>query len=148
MHVEVFSGQDINAFITRSQVRAQQLPAKDRTLLLISKGAQLALPRTEDSSIEAGVRLKATSDSPSDGTWCKVLQVASSAHPHPSSTPLWIKRSDLAGTNARRAWTSFPLSLQSPTGPTAAYQRVVSIGSGLHCPDGAGSTWYSAQVAD
>ncbi|MFM0604875.1 hypothetical protein PQR05_10150 [Paraburkholderia sediminicola] len=148
LHLEVFTGEDISAFISRSRERAQHLPAKDRTLLLISKGAKLALPRAEDSSIDAGINIKPTADSPSEGVWCKVQQVSSPAHPHPPSTPLWIKRSDLAATGTRSAWTSFPLSLQSPTGPTAGYQRVVSITSKQRCSDGAGNTWYAAQVAD
>ncbi|MFP3588393.1 SH3 domain-containing protein [Paraburkholderia sp. SIMBA_055] len=41
LHVEVFTGDDLNAFISRSRTRAQQLDAKLRTLLLISKGAKL-----------------------------------------------------------------------------------------------------------
>jgi predicted chitinase len=148
LHLEVFTGEDINAFIARSRERAQHLPAKDRTLLLISKGAKLALPRVEDSSIDAGVNIKPTADSPSEGVWCKVQQVSSPAHPHPPSTLLWIKRSDLSATGTRSAWTSFPLSLESPTGPTTNYQRVVSIASKQRCSDGAGNTWYAAQAAD
>jgi hypothetical protein len=41
LHIEVFTGDGINAFISRSRARAQQLDPKSRNLLLISKGAKL-----------------------------------------------------------------------------------------------------------
>ncbi len=60
LHVEVFTGDDINAFVSRSRARAQQLDPKSRNLLLIRKAR----------------------------SWCnRLLPVHRSRTEHPSRTP-------------------------------------------------------------
>ncbi|WP_206736599.1 N-acetylmuramidase family protein [Pseudomonas protegens] len=41
LHLEVFSCEDVKTFIQQSRSRAANLPAKDRTLVKVSKGAKL-----------------------------------------------------------------------------------------------------------
>ena len=148
LHVEVFTGDDLNAFISRSRTRAQQLDAKSRTLLLISKGARLVQPASPDTSIDAGTAFKATADSPGSGPWCKVQKLNAAGHPLPGQGPLWIARADLQGNGAHEAWTQFPLNVQSAGGPAAAWTRVVATGSAGHCAEAANKTWYAASIAD
>jgi len=56
LHLQVFTGDDINAFISRSGARAQHLDPKSRSLLLISKGAKLAQPSSRVASIRSAQR--------------------------------------------------------------------------------------------
>lgn len=148
LHVEVFTGDDLNAFISRSRTRAQQFDAKSRTLLLISKGAKLVQPTPADSSLGAGVVVKATADSPDSGPWCKVQKVNAAGHPLSGQAPLWIARTDLQGSSDRQAWSHFPLSVNSASGPAAAWARVVATGSGQSCSEAEGKTWYAVSIAD
>lgn len=148
LHVEVFAGDDLNAFISRSRARAQQLDAKSRTLLLISKGAKLVQPVAADVSIGAGTAVKATADSPESGPWCKAQKVNASGHPLPAQAPLWIARADLQANGERQAWTHFPLDVQSASGPAAAWTRVIASGSAQHCAEAANKTWYAVSIAD
>jgi len=148
LHVEVFTGDDLNAFISRSRTRAQQLDPKSRTLLLISKGAKLVQPAAADSSIGAGTAVKASADSPESGPWCKVQKVNAAGHPLPGQAPLWIARADLQGNGERQAWTHFPLSIQAAGDPAAAWTRVVATASAQHCAEAVNKTWYAVSVAD
>lgn len=148
LHVEVFTADDLNAFISRSRTRAQQLDAKSRTLLLISKGAKLVQPAPADSSLGAGVVVKATADSPDSGPWCKVQKVNAAGHPLSGQAPLWIARTDLQGSSDRQAWSHFPLSVNSASGPAAAWTRVVATGSSQLCSESEGKTWYAVSIAD
>ncbi|MGF6575061.1 putative chitinase [Paraburkholderia sp. GAS333] len=148
LHVEVFTGDDLNAFISRSRSRAQQLDVKSRTLLLISKGAKLVQPTAADSSLGAGVAVKATADSPDSGPWCKVQKVNAAGHPLSGQAPLWIARADLQGSGDRQAWSHFPLTVNSASGSAAAWTRVVATGSCQHCSEAEGKTWYAVSIAD
>ena len=83
LHVEVFSGEDVPAFVARSRTYAQTLPASARTLLVIEAGAKLVQPGPPDASIAAGERVVAAADSPAAGRWAKgrrgAVQVAERA---------------------------------------------------------------------
>lgn len=122
LHVEVFTGDDLEAYILRSRTRAQQLDPKSRSLLLISKGAKLVQPSSPDTSIPSGTTVKAAPDSPNSGPWCKVQKVDASGHPI-AGPAIWIARSDLQSTGARQGWSQFPLSVQSAGGSAAAWTR-------------------------
>ncbi|WP_321904683.1 glycoside hydrolase family 19 protein [Paraburkholderia tropica] len=148
LHVEVFTGDDLNAFIARSRQRAQQLDAKSRTLLLISKGAKLVQPAPAGTSIPAGTNIKVASDSPANGPWCKVVKVNATGHPLSGQPPLWIARSDSQDNGERAAWSQFPLQVQSAGGEAAAWSRVVSTGTAPACAEAANKNWYQVSIAD
>lgn len=148
LHLEVFTGNDLNAFISRSRSRAQQLDPKSRTLLLISKGAKLVQPAATDTSLPTGTHVKAASDSPEGGPWCKVDKVTASGHPLAGQAPLWIARADLSSNGNRDAWSQFPLRVQSASGDTAAWPRVVSTGSIQRCAEAEGKIWYRVSIAN
>lgn len=148
LHVEVFTGGDLEAYISRSRTRAQQLDPKSRNLLLISKGAKLVQPSSSDTSIPAGTTVKVAPDSPdSGGPWCKVQKVDASGHPL-AGPAIWIARSDLHSTDSRQGWSQFPLNVQSASGPAAAWTRVGYTASAQHCVEAANKTWYAVSIAD
>lgn len=147
LHLEVFTGDDINAFISRSRARAQQLDPKSRSLLLISKGAKLAQPSSPDSSIPHGASVKDAPGSPSSGPWRKVLRINASGQPI-SNQALWVAREEPQGSDARPAWSQFPLSVQLTGGAAAGWTRVVSTASAQRCVEAQGKTWYAVSIAD
>ncbi|MDR6411728.1 glycoside hydrolase family 19 protein [Paraburkholderia terricola] len=145
LHVEVFTGDDLAQYISRSRARAQQLDPKSRSLLLISAGVKLVQPAPQDTSISGSV--KATTDSPSSGPWCKVHAVDTAGHPLPGQA-CWISRADLNGTGVRQAWSNFPLSVSAAGGPTSAWARVIHTDATQKCAENENKTWYSVSVAD
>ncbi|WP_321786550.1 hypothetical protein [Paraburkholderia sp. J94] len=145
MHVEVFTGDDIAQYISRSRARAQQLDPKTRTLLLISAGAKVVQPAQQDTSVSGS--LKTTTDSPGSGPWCKVHAVNSAGQPL-SGHACWISRADLHGTGVRQAWTNFPLSVSSAGGASAAWARVIHTDAVPTCAENSNKIWYSVTVAD
>jgi predicted chitinase len=148
MHVEVFTGDDLNAFITRSRARAQQLDPKARQLLSITKGAKLVQPSVANTSIPAGTTVKAASDSPSTGPWAKVVPTNAAGQPVADRTAVWIARSELQASGARQAWSHFPLSVQAAGGAAAAWARVVYTPAAQSCAEAENKTWYAVSVAD
>lgn len=75
LHLEVFSGDDVPAFIARSKARSAKLDAKTKTRLHIHAGARLFEPTPSDLAIPAGTRLIETADSPKSGLWVKATQM-------------------------------------------------------------------------
>ncbi|WP_246793373.1 hypothetical protein [Burkholderia perseverans] len=148
LHVEVFTGDDLNAFITRSRARAQQLDPKARKLLLISKGAKLVQPSAADTSIPAGTAVKAAADSPAAGPWAKVAKVNAAGHPIADQPALWIARGDLQASGARQAWSHFPLSIAAAGGAAAAWTRVIVTFAAPSCVEAENKTWYAVSIAD
>ncbi|ALK32433.1 hypothetical protein Bpla01_25110 [Burkholderia plantarii] len=148
LHVEVFTGDDLNAFITRSRARAQQFDPKARRLLLISKGAKLVQPAAADTSIAAGTAVKATADSPAAGPWAKVTPVNAAGHPVAGQAALWIARTDLQASGARPAWSHFPLNLQAAGGNPAGWTRVVYTAAAQSCVEAENKTWYAVSIGD
>lgn len=53
-HLEVFTGQDLQQFITQSRARDAQLDAKQKTLLHIKPGARFVQPAEPDIDLPAG----------------------------------------------------------------------------------------------
>ncbi|WP_124083875.1 glycoside hydrolase family 19 protein [Burkholderia gladioli] len=148
IHVEVFTGDDLNSFITRSRGRAQQLDPKARQLLLISKGAKLVQPSVADTSIPAGTTVKATSDSPTGGPWVRVVPINAAGHPIAGRAAVWVASSDLQAGGERPAWRDFPLSVQAASGVAAAWTRVIYTPSAQSFSEAEGKTWYAVSIGD
>ncbi|MDC0668033.1 SH3 domain-containing protein [Nannocystis radixulma] len=70
LHVEVFSGDDVPAFVERCRKYAETLPAAGKSLLLIESGALLVEPTAADVTIDGTQEIKA--DGASSGRWVKV----------------------------------------------------------------------------
>ncbi|MGH8086371.1 MAG: glycoside hydrolase family 19 protein [Lysobacter sp.] len=71
LHLEVFSGDDVPAFMAASRAWASQLGEQHKTLLKIPPGARLSQPAEPDRVLPAGATLIATVDSPPNGAWAK-----------------------------------------------------------------------------
>lgn len=71
VQLDVFTAEDIKAFITKSRERAKQLDAKQKTLLKIDKGAKLALPSEPDQIITSGEGIAVTGQD-AGGAWVQV----------------------------------------------------------------------------
>jgi len=76
LHLEVFSGDDVPAFIEQSRSYAKTLPAGSGTLLVIDKGAKLVTPSKADGELPATERLILLADAPPSGAWTKVKRAA------------------------------------------------------------------------
>jgi hypothetical protein len=146
LHVEVFAGDDLQAFLARSQARAAQLTQEPKTQLVLSKGANLYTYKTDgDLTLPANTAVTLTDDAPHAGMWTKVQVKAAGAA---SATNYWIMRSEVASHDTRRAWNSFPLSLTAaPTG-TSDFTRVVSIAGFTEHVDDKKQTWYEVDAGD
>ncbi|WP_206363328.1 pesticin C-terminus-like muramidase [Cupriavidus necator] len=123
LHLEVFADDGFSAFLARSRTRAAQLPADQRTLLVIDTGASLVktipAPDRKLRLYDAVKKVEPTADSPGSGPWVKVqpmhLESMGVAY-HFAGPPVWIERDQLAKANdSTPAWSKFPLSLQGAT---------------------------------
>ncbi|SIN83113.1 hypothetical protein [Paraburkholderia phenazinium] len=161
LHLEVFAGPALEAYIKKSQDCAKLLP---KTMLVVSPGATLITAPTEhDGTVGPSVKLKSTPDDPKNGPWAKV-QVAThhSAHGHtqahsPStqqSDPVWVERSAIASaaTEAIKSWKNFPLQVSNANSPSASFQNVLSrvqldsFDSADRACDDKGVHWWRIQI--
>lgn len=71
LHVEVFSGDDVPAFIERSRTYAKTLPETARTLLQVESAAKFVQPAAPDVTVPAGTRLAPVGGAAA-GRWVKV----------------------------------------------------------------------------
>lgn len=152
MHMEVFAGPDLPAFIKKSQARAQQL-GDQKSFLEIAVGAKLVDVAEPKSSIAKGLVLKPISKEAGEGPWVKVQptlvempapapQHAAHGHaPHPKhakvvphetsqGSPVWVERA-MAGRAAPaefKAWSDFPLQVANAKAPAAGFDEVYSLG--------------------
>jgi hypothetical protein len=146
LHVEVFAGDDLPAFLARSRARASQLTQEPKTQLVLSKGGSLYGYNTDgDLTLPANTAVKVANDAPQTGMWTKVqVKAAGSAN----ATHCWILRKELTSKEARAAWNSFPLSLSAaPTG-TNDYTRVINIAGLTGHVDDQKQTWYEVDAGD
>lgn len=72
LHLEVFSCEDVPAFIAQSKAWAESLPADQKTLIKIHKDSVIRQPTTADTQIAADYDVRAATDSPTEGCWAKV----------------------------------------------------------------------------
>ncbi|SFD05273.1 hypothetical protein [Pragia fontium] len=71
LHLEVFSADDVPAFVAQSRNLADKLADNQKTLLKVDVGTQLAQPSATDTEIPAGADVALEADSPKDGRWAK-----------------------------------------------------------------------------
>lgn len=148
LHVEVFAGDDLPAFISRSAARAAQLTAEPKTQLVLEKGAVLYSYKTEgDLTLPEKTAVAPTKDSPESGAWAKV-QIKAKPHEEADSTAYWIQRSELDSKGARKAWNAFPLSTANPPAGANDYMRVVNIAGLTEYVDDKKHSWYQVNVGD
>jgi hypothetical protein len=76
LHLEVFSCEDVPAFITKSQSRASSLPDSEKTLIKVDKHSTIIQPSAADGLIASGMDVRLCSDSPTQGCWAKVQRYA------------------------------------------------------------------------
>jgi len=151
VHVEVLAGPTFPGFLAKSRARDGELTT-GKDLLVVHKGAKLVQSTKSDSTVQAGLILKLTSDDAGSGWWAKVQphnpppaqpQQPHSGHPHGSQhhpaptlgaavgSPVWVMRSAIGPGNtpitaATPAWTKFPLQLSSASTPQVGFDEVFS----------------------
>jgi len=153
LHLETFTGDDLPSYLTRSRARVEQLPAAQRTILVIAAGAVLVQLAKPDQTLAYGATVQATADSPSGSLWVKVQQTqaaSGNASPpvlQPVGPQFWISYANLANPSGCVAWSTFPLKLQGAAGPTAAHLRAIPIADlNAVAKDDQGNTWYQVPV--
>ena len=76
LHLEVFTSEDVPAFIAQSSAIGEELPDEQKTLIKVDKGSKIIQPAAADAQIEAGADVSICSDSPKAGRWAKVRKYA------------------------------------------------------------------------
>ncbi|OTQ31871.1 hypothetical protein B6D19_07730 [Gilliamella apicola] len=61
-HVELFTCEDLSAFITKTRALADNLPESEKNLILVEKGARLIQASKADGNLNSGLGIKFTSD--------------------------------------------------------------------------------------
>lgn len=64
LHLELFSCDDVPAFISQSRAWAEGLPDEQKTLIKIHEGSVIRQPTTADTQIAADCHVRAATDSP------------------------------------------------------------------------------------
>ena len=62
LHVELFTCEDLSAFITKTRALADNLPESEKNLILVEKGARLIQASEADGNLNSGLGIKFTSD--------------------------------------------------------------------------------------
>ncbi|WP_334323201.1 hypothetical protein [Gilliamella apicola] len=62
LHVELFTCEDLSAFITQTRALADNLPESEKNLILVEKGARLIQASEADGKLNSGLGIKFTSD--------------------------------------------------------------------------------------
>ena len=62
LHVELFTCEDLSAFITKTRALADNLPESEKNLILVEKGARLIQASEADGKLNSGLGIKFTSD--------------------------------------------------------------------------------------
>ena len=62
LHVELFTCEDLSAFITQTRTLADNLPESEKNLILVEKGARLIQASKTDGNLTSGLGIKFTSD--------------------------------------------------------------------------------------
>ncbi len=162
LHLEVFAGPELEAFIQKSRARAKELPAA-KTFLEISPGARLVTELAEpDQKLQPGVKLVPV-DTNAKGKWVKVqpktaAPVHGGRHAKPTYTdsgaPIWVDGS-LANTTTSAivpGWKDFPLSFSNAKGPGADFRDVFrrvdldKAGADSTVKDDKGRAWFLVTI--
>jgi len=132
LHLEVFADDHFPAWLERSRARAAQLPADQKTVLVINAGATLvqSVPPAERklSDIYPLHHADLTASSPASGPWVQVQpRYLEDIFVENDGPPVWIRRDDLSGATARTpAWGRFPLQLQAAAAPANGMALIYS----------------------
>ncbi|MFQ0993329.1 hypothetical protein [Gilliamella apicola] len=62
LHVELFTCEDLSAFITKTRALADNLPESEKNLILVEKGTRLIQASKADGKLNSGLGIKFTSD--------------------------------------------------------------------------------------
>ncbi|AOI58179.1 hypothetical protein WI26_11490 [Burkholderia diffusa] len=162
LHLEIFAGPELEAFIQKSRERAKQLPAS-KAFLEISQGARLVNDLPEpDQKLQPGTKLVALA-ADAKGKWVKVqpktaAPVHGGRHTKPvfndAGAPVWVDGS-LANTTTTAivpGWKDFPLSFSNAKGPGADFRYVIrrvdleKNRAGNIAKDGKGRHWYYVTI--
>ncbi|WP_232078714.1 glycoside hydrolase family 108 protein [Burkholderia multivorans] len=158
LHLEVFAGPELEAFIKKSRDRAKQLPAS-KAFLEISPGARLVSDLPEpDQKLQPGTKLVPVA-ADAKGKWVKVqpktaAPVHGNRHAKPvfsdAGTPVWVDAS-LANTTTNAivaGWKDFPLNISNAKGPGADFRDVLRIADldKSSAKDDKGRRWYYVTI--
>ncbi|WP_455287171.1 lytic transglycosylase domain-containing protein [Cupriavidus necator] len=135
LHLEVFASDAFSGFLDRSRARAAQLPADQRSLLVIGAGAKLVqtVP-APDRKLRYSYPVKGANpmpDSPASGPWVKVrpTYLAQGFALLYDGPPVWIEREHLGKLiDSTPAWSQFPLRLQGMSDPANGLPLIYSRG--------------------
>ena len=155
MHLEVFAGPDLPAFIKKSQARAKQL-GEQKAFLEVASGAMLVDVAEATETVTRGLMLKSLAKDAGNAPWVKVQPTritlppqpphASHTHHHkvkptetPEGSPVWVERALAGKTTAAgiKAWSAFPLNVSNARGPAVGFDEVFSRGELDKLGDGA-----------
>ncbi|VWC77881.1 calcium-binding protein [Burkholderia contaminans] len=155
LHLEVFAGPDLPAFIKKSQARVGQLPDIDKPFLEILAGAKLVskIPDPDYTLQQTGLRLAPISDPKS--RWVKVQPKAAApaAQPTPADPagkgkkskptpskkhgqneasigdPFWVDSSLVNQTTNTpvKGWKNFPLKVSQADGAGTDFRSVFRV---------------------
>ncbi|RQQ48072.1 hypothetical protein [Burkholderia stagnalis] len=158
LHLEVFAGPELEAFIKKSQARAKERPP-EKSFLEISPGALLVTDLPEpDQKLQPGTKLVAVTAG-AKGRWVKVqpktaAPVHGGRHTKPvfndAGPPVWVE-SNFANTTTTAivpGWKDFPLRLSNAKGPGADFRDVFrrvdleKNGDANVAKDDKGRYWY------
>lgn len=169
LHLEVFAGDSLKAFLDKSRERATHLSDDEKPLLVAFPGAPLlAAQDSSPQNVPPGTTLKPVTDKSGRGPWRKVQPVKISPgipthlHPHPKATEsvagdaLWVEQA-LVGQVVPDAgtvlgWKQFPLQLSNSTVATAGFldvftpEQLASLDSGAKAVDDQEVKWWKVEV--
>lgn len=132
LHLEVFADDGFSGFLSKSRDRAAQLPADQRTRLVIDAGAKLVQSVAPPDRKLSQFHPLVTPDSPESGMWVKVQPRYLDSHSAllcRDGPPAWIEREKLTSApDNTPAWTQFPLRLQGVADPANGFPIVYSRG--------------------
>ncbi|WP_157685849.1 glycoside hydrolase family 19 protein [Robbsia andropogonis] len=147
VHVEVFAGDELRAFIDRSRQRAAILTNEPRTKLWVENGASLYKPMAATLRLPARTVVTVTSDAPRKGIWTKVTVAAGGTEFR--GRTFWILRSVVGNdTLPRDAWSEFPLSLSGEIAGTVGHSRIMDVSRGAAAYDDGRNAWYPVDVGN
>ena len=162
LHLEVFAGPELEAFIKKSQARAKERPP-EKSFLEISPGALLVTELPEpDQKLQPGTKLVVVTAG-AKGRWVKVqpktaAPVHGGRHAKPvfndAGPPVWVE-SSFANTTTTAivpGWKDFPLRLSNAKGPGADFRDVFrrvdleKNGDANIAKDDKGRYWYNVTI--
>ncbi|RQN40799.1 glycoside hydrolase family 19 protein [Paraburkholderia tropica] len=173
LHLEVFAGPELKAFIDKSRARAKDLPAA-KTFLEISPGALLVtdIPDPDQTLPQSQGGLKLVPVGNTQGSrWVKVqpktvtaaAQSSHSAHGahHAHSptltsvgSPVWVEArlANTTTTEVVKGWANFPVSFSRAKGPGADFRDVFRrvdldrLGAENIAVDDKGHHWWNITI--